>query len=139
MKKTALYLVIFILIFGLGGCKAHRGPKPTEFPKTRWVSENPSAEFIIDKSGVQKLFLTLGGKTEKYAISMEDDFGTSVHICNLNEDPNYNYEFKDILVIGDGTYTSNKFTFKITNDLSGLLEGYDKIVFYRDFEYENKK
>ena len=139
MKKAVTYVIIFVLIgLSFSGCKPTHGPKPIDFPGSRWVSENPPAEFIV-KTSVPKLFLTLNGEKKEYAICMTDEFSLGVDICTWNQDSSHRYEFKDILTIGRGTFKSDKFTFKITNDLSGLLEGYDKIVFYRDFEYENKK
>ena len=140
MKKfIALVFCLFMVVLCLLGCKPDIRNRPTDFPGSRWVSESPPAEFIIGDRKVQQLSLTLNGTTNIYAINVKDEYGHVVQIFTWNPDPYYRYEFKDLLTVGNGTFKSDKFTFKITNDLSGLLEGYDKIVFYRDFEYENKK
>ena len=140
MRKIIFLICLFALLVSFPGCKPTHGPKPIDFPGSRWVSENPPAEFVIEGSRNQLLLLTLNGETKKYVISMNDEFSLGVDILEWYGDPNYaNYELKDLLTVGRGTFKPDKFTFKITNDISGLLEGYDKIVFYRDFEYENKK
>ena len=138
MKRvTALSICAILLIVSFSGCKAKVGPRPNEFLGSRWVSEDPPAEFVVKDSGVnQRLFLTLNGETKEYIIGLDDGFTSSVDICTLNPNPNYRYEFKDILTIGIGTFKPDKFIFTVTNDISGLLEGYKEIVFYRDFEYE---
>ena len=138
MKKIIVFICIATFAFSFWGCKPNLENQPIDFQGSRWVSKNPSAEFIV-KGHIPTLKLTLEGETKEYALSFDEDWSNVVLICVLDSDINGRYENDNVLTIGRGTFKPNKFTFKITNDLSGLLEGYDKIVFYRDFEYEKNK
>ena len=135
MKKIIIFICIATFAFSFWGCKPNLENQPIDFPGSKWVSKNPPAEFVVDSKN-PLLLLTLNGEKKEYVLSFDENWSNVVLICERNTESAQRYDLSNALTVGRGTFKPNKFTFKITNDISGLLEGYDKIVFYRDFEYE---
>ena len=143
MKKTILLSlslgIVLLFILSSIGCTTPHGPKPNNYPNTKWVSNNPVGVFYITNSLVTSVQLTLNGETKTYMLDMTDEISSRAEICVWNENPNHNYTSEDFLVSAGAKYYSNKVVLSPIYDPTGLFDGYKKITFYRDFEYEKNK
>jgi len=137
MKKISfLHVFIILLLLSIMGCTAPHGPKLDNYPNSKWVSQEPYGVFYITDSLCTPLSLTINGETETYMLDMNDEIASRALILKWNEDPYYEYTSEDMLVSTGASYYSNKLVLKVINDPTGLLDGYKKVTFYRDFEYE---
>ena len=145
MKKIlflSLALILFLtLIVSVGCATGDSTTKPIHYVPSRWVSKTPPGEFVVNKGEKYPTVTFMFGEKEKsFALDVYDFISARAILYELNSEPNHNYSADyDDLISCSAKFKPEKFTINVIYDPEGVFDGYKKITFYRDFEYENKK
>ena len=140
MKKATSFIIALVFVLALGqlftsGCVGSNARnQPLDFDGSRWVSNDPECAFVVDSSN-PKMSLTIEGK-EIHLVWCFTHFDVQCGLYLENNDPDYQYGYDDAVVWGKGIFSKKQFKYIVLDDPNGYFEGYESIVFIRDFDYE---
>lgn len=125
MKRIVVICCLLAIVVCLCGCDPYAGKRPLDYPRSRWICNEPHIEIIVKELGVYTT--TLGTGEEKREISMEFSYGAGIRA--YWEDANV-YSADNVLFTGDCTFLKTGFIVRIKKD--NLWNGaYEELVFYR--------
>lgn len=119
-KAEIIISVWLLTVCMLCGCDPYFGKRPTDYPSSKWVCEDPDICFSISEDG--EIHWEIGGAETSYTLIM--GMGTNFWI--------YDRETAQNILEGDSSYSSQKMSVVVEKDLlfGGKYEG-KSIVFIR--------
>jgi len=120
MKNNVYLIVIVVAILCIisSGCTVDpaSGERPTDYPGSVWVSNDPAIWFAVNNAGEQQA--VLGGivtADKEYATTISFDMGHGIYFYDMSTDEGFNQE-DDMILNGHCKFSESKLIVYIDKD-----------------------
>ncbi len=137
MKKLAVFLIMVPVLLIMNGCNfdPYDGKRPFDYGAAKWISEEPSAWFVVDPDDDEYYYPKGEIVIDNQAIQVRFRFinqTNRIFIDLINSNNSSNITGYNDVIDGECTFSPEKLIIKIEPEKDTLFHGqYDTITFVR--------
>lgn len=127
MRSKLIKNILLILVIGVifCGCDVYAGKRPNAYRNSKWVSEDPQIELVVDSKGYIACFIGEGEGQQEYDVLFT--YGREIIFIEQNSSSS-----KDFLFRGECFFGEEKMTVRVYAAEDQLFYGqYETLVFVR--------